>query len=180
MTTNDQIDHEGEVTRRNFLYIASGVVGTAGVVSAAWPLVDQLNPSADVLALSSVEVDMSTIPKGQTVTILWRGKPIFIRHRTAKEIARGISEDNDPMRDPAKDKDRAQKEEWLVMIGICTHLGCVPLDNTGFQTGEYGGWYCPCHGSQYDIAGRIRKGPAPRNLDLPPYTYLSDTTIKIG
>ncbi|PCI47636.1 MAG: ubiquinol-cytochrome c reductase iron-sulfur subunit [Alphaproteobacteria bacterium] len=176
MTTNDQVEHDEEVTRRNFLYVASGVVGAVGVTSAAWPLVDQMNPSADVLALASVEVDMSTIPEGQTVKILWRGKPIFIRHRTAKEIARGVAEDNDPMKDPVMDKDRAQKPEWLVMIGVCTHLGCVPLD----QRGDFGGWFCPCHGSHYDIAGRIRKGPAPRNLDLPKYVYLNDTTVKIG
>ncbi|NOZ65556.1 MAG: ubiquinol-cytochrome c reductase iron-sulfur subunit [Alphaproteobacteria bacterium] len=180
MTTNDQIEHEEEVTRRNFLYVATGVVGAVGVASVAWPLVDQMNPSADVLAMASVEVDISPIPVGQTISILWRGKPVFIRHRTEKEIARGVSENNDPMIDPADDQDRAQKPEWLIMIGICTHLGCVPLDNTEFQSGDYGGWYCPCHGSEYDIAGRIRKGPAPRNLDLPKYKYLSDTTVKIG
>ncbi|VAV88106.1 Ubiquinol-cytochrome C reductase iron-sulfur subunit [hydrothermal vent metagenome] len=180
MTTNDPIEQDGEVTRRNFLYVATGVVGTVGVASVAWPLVDQMNPSADVLAMASVEVDISPIPVGQTVSILWRGKPVFIRHRTEKEIARAISENNDPMIDPADDKDRAQNPEWLIMIGICTHLGCVPLDNTEFQSGDYGGWYCPCHGSEYDIAGRIRKGPAPRNLDLPKYKYLSDTLVKIG
>lgn len=180
MTTHDQIEQDGEVTRRNFLYVATGVVGTVGVVSVAWPLVDQMNPSADVLAMASVEVDISPIPVGQTISILWRGKPVFIRHRTEKEIARAISENNDSMIDPADDKDRAQNPEWLIMIGICTHLGCVPLDNTEFQSGDYGGWYCPCHGSEYDIAGRIRKGPAPRNLDLPQYVYLNDTTVKIG
>ncbi len=180
MTTNDQVEHEDEVSRRNFLYVASGVVGTVGIASTVWPLVDQMNPSADVLALASVEVDMSTIPEGQTISVLWRGKPVFIRHRTAAEIARGIADNNAPMIDPADDQDRAQKPEWLIMIGICTHLGCVPLDNTEFQNGEHGGWYCPCHGSDYDIAGRIRKGPAPRNLDLPEYVYLNDTTVKIG
>jgi len=180
MTTNDQVEHDDEVTRRNFLYVASGAVGAAGVVSAAWPLVDQLNPSADVLALSSVEVDLSTIPQGNTVTILWRGIPVFIRHRTKEEIARAVAENTDPMKDPEDDQIRVEKPQWLVMIGICTHLGCVPLDNTRFQTGEYGGWYCPCHGSEYDISGRIRKGPAPRNLDVPEYAFLNDTTVKIG
>lgn len=180
MTTNENIEHEEGVTRRNFLYVASGVMGAAGTAAVIWPLVDQMNPSADVLALASVEVDISSIPEGQTIKVLWRGKPVFIRHRTAVEIARGISENNDPMIDPADDQDRAEKPEWLIMIGICTHLGCVPLDNTEFQSGDYGGWYCPCHGSEYDIAGRIRKGPAPRNLDLPKYVYLNDTTVKIG
>ncbi len=180
MTTKDQVEHEEEVTRRDFLYVATGAVGAVGAASVVWPLVDQMNPSADVLALASVEVDLSTIPEGQTVKILWRGKPIFIRHRTAKEIARGIAGNNDPMVDPANDQDRAVKPQWLIMVGICTHLGCVPLENTEFQLGEHGGWYCPCHGSDYDIAGRIRKGPAPRNLDLPEYTYLTDTTVKIG
>ncbi len=180
MTTNKQIEQNGEVTRRNFLYIATGTVGAVGVTSVAWPLVDQMNPSADVLAMATVEVDMSHIRVGQTIRILWRSKPIFIRHRTAEEIARGISENNDPMIDPADDQDRAQKPEWLIMIGICTHLGCVPLNNTEFQRGDYGGWYCSCHGSEYDIAGRIRKGPAPRNLELPKYVYLNDTTVRIG
>ncbi len=177
MTTNDQVEHEDEVTRRNFLYVASGAVGAVGVTAAVWPLIDQMNPSADVLALASVEVDMSTIPEGQTISVLWRGKPIFIRHRTAEEIARGIADNTAAdLIDPEDDQDRAEKPEWLIMIGICTHLGCVPLD----QRGDYGGWFCPCHGSHYDISGRIRKGPAPRNLDLPKYTYLSDTTVKIG
>jgi len=176
MTTNEQIEHDGEVTRRNFLYVASGAVGAVGVASAAWPLVDQMNPSADVLALASVEVDLSVIPEGQTVKILWRGKPIFIRHRTADEIARAVADNGADLKDPQDDQARAEKPEWLIMIGVCTHLGCVPLD----QRGDFGGWFCPCHGSHYDISGRIRKGPAPRNLDVPQYAYLDDTTVKIG
>ncbi len=176
MTTNDQVEHGEDVTRRNFLYVASGAVGAVGVASAAWPLVDQMNPSADVLALSSVEVDLSTIPEAQTVKILWRGKPIFIRHRTADEIARAVADDDADLRDPQDDENRAEKPEWLIMIGVCTHLGCVPLD----QRGDFGGWFCPCHGSHYDISGRIRKGPAPRNLEVPKYVYLNDTTVKIG
>ncbi|MBL4801654.1 MAG: ubiquinol-cytochrome c reductase iron-sulfur subunit [Emcibacter sp.] len=176
MTTNDRIEHEEEVTRRNFLYVATGVVGAVGVASAAWPLVDQMNPSADVLALSSVEVDLSAIPKGQTVKILWRGKPVFIRHRTADEITRAVSENTADLKDPENDELRAERPEWLIMIGVCTHLGCVPLD----QRGDFGGWFCPCHGSHYDISGRIRKGPAPRNLEVPKYAFLNDTTVKIG
>ncbi|NOZ41948.1 MAG: ubiquinol-cytochrome c reductase iron-sulfur subunit [Alphaproteobacteria bacterium] len=182
MTTNDLINHKGEVTRRNFLYITTSVVGVAGVAAAAWPVIDQLNPSDDVLALSSIEVDMSPIPLGHTITVLWRGKPIFIRHRTPEEIAKSVADNTAPMIDPAPDSTRAQKAEWLVQIGICTHLGCVPPDyHGGVPTEvEYNGWLCPCHGSYYDTAGRIRFGPAPRNLDLAPYKYLSDAVVKIG
>ena len=176
MTTNDQAEHDGEVTRRNFLYVATGVVGAVGMTSAVWPLVDQMNPSADVLALASVEVDLSSIPEGQTVKILWRGKPVFIRHRTADEITRAIADNTADLKDPQDDQLRAERPEWLIMVGVCTHLGCVPLD----QRGDFGGWFCPCHGSHYDISGRIRKGPAPRNLDVPKYTFLNDTTVNIG
>ena len=176
MTTKDQIEHDEDLTRRNFLYVASGAVGAVGVASAAWPLVDQMNPSADVLALASVEVDLSTIPEGQTVKILWRGKPIFIRHRTADEIERAAADDAADLKDPQNDNLRAERPEWLIMVGVCTHLGCVPLD----QRGDFNGWFCPCHGSHYDISGRIRKGPAPRNLEVPKYAYLNDTTVKIG
>ena len=176
MTTNGQAEHDGEVTRRNFLYVATGVVGAVGVTSAVWPLVDQMNPSADVLALASVEVDLSSIPEGQTVKILWRGKPVFIRHRTAEEITRAIADNTSDLKDPEDDQLRAERPEWLIMVGVCTHLGCVPLD----QRGDFGGWFCPCHGSHYDISGRIRKGPAPRNLEVPKYTFLNDTTVSIG
>ena len=175
MTTNDKIEHD-DVTRRNFLYVATGVVSAVGITSAAWPLVDQMNPSADVLALSSVEVDLSSIAEGQTVKILWRGKPVFIRHRTADEIAEAVSDNTADLKDPQNDELRAERPEWLIMVGVCTHLGCVPLD----QRGDFGGWFCPCHGSHYDISGRIRKGPAPRNLEVPKYAFLNDTTVKIG
>lgn len=176
MTTNDQVEQDGEVTRRNFLYVASGVVGTVGMTAAAWPLVDQMNPSADVLALASVEVDLSSISEGQTVKILWRGKPVFIRHRTADEIAKAVADNTSDLKDPEDDELRAERPEWLIMVGVCTHLGCVPLD----QRGDFNGWFCPCHGSHYDISGRIRKGPAPRNLEVPKYTFLNDTTVSIG
>lgn len=176
MTTNDHSEHDEDVTRRNFLYVSAGAVGAVGVASAAWPLVDQMNPSADVLALASVEVDLSTIPEGQTVKILWRGKPVFIRHRTASEISQAVADNTSDLIDPQDDQLRAEKPQWLIMVGVCTHLGCVPLD----QRGEFGGWFCPCHGSHYDISGRIRKGPAPRNMEVPKYAFLNDTTVKIG
>ena len=142
MTTNDQTEHDGEVTRRNFLYVATGAFGAVGAATATWPFVANMNPSADVLALSSVEVDLSSIPEGQTIKILWRGKPVFIRHRTAEEIERAVAENTADLKDPEDDQLRAEKPEWLIMVGVCTHLGCVPLD----QRGDFGGWFCPCHG----------------------------------
>ena len=140
-----------------------------------------MNPDASQKALASIEVDISPVEVGQSITVLWRGKPVFIRHRTKAEIDASIKDDGQSMRDPQKDSERAQKAEWLIMIGICTHLGCVPNgQKSGDVKGDYNGWFCPCHGSHYDTSGRIRKGPAPRNLDLPDYKYLSDTKVKIG
>lgn len=165
-------------TRRDFIHIAAGTGAIGAVAGLAWPLIDQMNPSADTLALSSIEVDYSKVPPGQQVVVKWRGKPLFIRHRTAMEIAAAIADDNAPMRDPATDASRhkAGRPEWLVLIGICTHLGCVPT----FGGGDYAGWFCPCHGSHYDTAGRIRKGPAPLNLVLPEYAFLSDALVRVG
>lgn len=165
-----------EPTRRDFIVVAAGAFGAVGAAAALWPFIDQMNPSADVLALSSTEVDLSQIAAGQSVTILWRGKPVFVRHRTEAEIEQARKDDNADLPDPQKDEARVQKPEWLVMMGVCTHLGCVPLG----QQGDYGGWFCPCHGSHYDTSGRIRKGPAPANLPIPEYTFLNDTRIKIG
>ncbi|HLT76071.1 MAG TPA: ubiquinol-cytochrome c reductase iron-sulfur subunit [Ferrovibrio sp.] len=165
-----------EPTRRDFIVIAAGAFGAVGAAAAVWPFIDQMNPSADVLALSSTEVDLSQIAPGQSVTILWRGKPVFVRHRTEAEIKQAQEDDAAALPDPQKDADRVQKPEWLVMMGVCTHLGCVPLG----QKGEFGGWFCPCHGSHYDTSGRIRKGPAPSNLPVPEYTFLNDTRIRIG
>ena len=177
-----------EPTRRDFLYIATGAVGAVGAAFFAWPLIDQMNPSASVLALSSIEVDLTPIEVGQQMKVMWRGKPVFIRRRTPKEIAEARAVPltdlpdqkarnfNLPDDAPATDADRASKPEWLILIGICTHLGCIPLNNQG----EFGGYLCPCHGSQYDTAGRIRKGPAPENLAVPPYAFLNPTRIKIG
>ena len=140
-----------------------------------------MNPSADVLALSSVEVDLEPIAEGAAVTIKWRGKPVFIRHRTAEEISEADAVPLSDLRDPQTDAERATKPEWLVIVGVCTHLGCVPLGNKpGEPKGDYNGWFCPCHGSHYDTAGRIRKGPAPLNLPVPEYAYLTDTSVRIG
>jgi ubiquinol-cytochrome c reductase iron-sulfur subunit len=140
-----------------------------------------MNPSADVLALSSTEVDISSIEEGQSITVVWRGKPVFVRRRTAEEITTATTDDSADLIEPQKDADRVQKPEWLIMVGICTHLGCIPLGNkSGEVKGDFNGWFCPCHGSHYDTSGRIRKGPAPKNLVIPPYAFIDDTTLKIG
>ncbi|RDD61682.1 ubiquinol-cytochrome c reductase iron-sulfur subunit [Ferruginivarius sediminum] len=170
-----------DASRRDFLYLASGAMGAVGVAAVAWPLVDTLNPSADVLALASTEVDLSPIQEGMAITVTWRGKPVFVRHRTEAEIEQARSVEVDDLRDPQADADRVQEAPWLVVIGICTHLGCIPLGNKPSEPrGDWGGWFCPCHGSHYDTAGRIRKGPAPENLPVPQYQFVDDTTIKIG
>ncbi|MAN62389.1 MAG: ubiquinol-cytochrome c reductase iron-sulfur subunit [Parvibaculum sp.] len=170
-----------EPTRRDFLYVATGAFAAIGVAGAVWPLIDQMNPDASTLALSSIETDISDVEVGQSVTVKWRGKPVFIRHRTAKEIAEAEAVDVSTLRDPQTDEERVIKKEWLIQIGICTHLGCVPKgQKVGDDKGDYNGWFCPCHGSHYDSAGRIRKGPAPLNLILPEYTFLTDEKIKIG
>ena len=166
---------DGEM-RRDFLYLATGAVTAVGALAAVWPLIDQMNPSRDVLALASTEVDLSAIEEGQSITVVWRGKPVFIRYRTAEEIAGARAVDMADLKDPQADEDRVVKDPWLVMVGVCTHLGCVPLGDAG----DYDGWYCPCHGSHYDTSGRIRKGPAPNNLTVPTYEFLDDTNIRIG
>lgn len=171
---------DGE-TRRDFLLYASSAVGVVGAGLALWPFIHSMNPAADVLALASTEVDLSQIAEGQAITVMWRGKPVFVRHRTAQEIEAARAVDVDELRDPQTDEARVQKPEWLVMVGVCTHLGCIPLgQKPGDPKGDFGGWFCPCHGSHYDTAGRIRKGPAPLNLIVPEYTFLDDQTVKIG
>jgi ubiquinol-cytochrome c reductase iron-sulfur subunit len=156
-------------------------VAAIGVVSVAWPFIDQMNPSADTLALSTTEIDISHVEVGQAITVLWRGKPVFVRHRTPDEIKQAEAVDIKELRDPQTDAQRVQKPEWLVMVGVCTHLGCVPLgQKPSDPKGEWGGWFCPCHGSQYDTSGRIRKGPAPRNLEIPAYVFETDTLLLIG
>ncbi len=192
-TTIDEPD--GDVTRRDFIYIAATAFGAIGAAAAIWPLIDQMNPDASALSLASVDIDLAPIQKGQAVTVLWRGKPIFIRNRTADEVAKAraatVADLKDPNAEvmgapsslPATDENRTKpgKENWLVMIGICTHLGCIPKGQSpGDEKGPFGGWFCPCHGSVYDTSGRIRQGPAPRNLEIPPYQFTGDTKIKIG
>jgi len=170
-----------DASRRDFLYLATLGVGAAGAAAFAWPIIDSMNPAADVLALSSVEVSLSPIEEGQSITIKWRGRPVFIRRRTAEEIQQAQAVTISDLPDPQEDKDRVQKSEWLIMVGVCTHLGCIPLgQKTGDPKGEFGGWFCPCHGSHYDTSGRIRKGPAPKNLEVPNYTFLSDSTVRVG
>ena len=172
---------EHDESRRDFLVMAAIGMGAVGASSFVWPLIDQMNPSADVLALASTEVDLSKIEVGQNITIKWRGKPVFVRRRTDEEIKIAEAVTADQLPDPQTDADRVKKSEWLVLLGVCTHLGCVPLGQKPSEAkGEFGGWFCPCHGSHYDTSGRIRKGPAPRNLEVPPYKFLNDTSIKIG
>lgn len=184
-------ENMGEPTRRDFLYLTTGMAAAVGAVSVAWPFIDQMRPDASTLALASIEVDVSALEPGMSLTVKWRGKPVFIRNRTDKEVEEAASVPMDQLKDPvarnanlpadapATGVDRSAgdgKQNWIVMIGSCTHLGCVPLG----QAGEYNGWFCPCHGSVYDTAGRIRKGPAPENLHMPVFSFVKDTVIKIG
>jgi ubiquinol-cytochrome c reductase iron-sulfur subunit len=172
-----------EANRRDFLYLATGAVGAIGVASVAWPFVAQLGPDAGAKAAGApIDVDLSQVPEGQSITLKWRGAPIFVRHRSAKEIADAAADDTKSLPDPAKDADRIGKldgktqEKWLIVQGSCTHLGCIPVKNSG----DYNGWYCPCHGSHYDTSGRIRKGPAPKNLVVPVYSFVNATTVRIS
>ena len=177
-------DHSPDPSRRDFIHIAAIAAAAGGVAAIAWPFIDQMNPSTDTLALSSIEYDVAKVPLGQQVTVLYRKQPLFVRHRTPKEIAEAQAVDISTLRDPATDASRVKpgKSEWLILIGVCTHLGCTPLFNQGDygQSGGVHGWFCPCHGSIYDTSGRIRKGPAPKNLAVPDYAFLSDTKIKVG
>ena len=177
-----------EPTRRDFIYIATGAAGAVGLAFAAWPLIDQMNPTGAVLAMSSIEIDLSPIKPGQQVVFTWRSHPLFVRRRTPKEIsdARAVPVSalidplarnaNLPENAPATDQNRETRSEWMILIGVCTHLGCTP---TAFE-GNFGGWLCHCHGSQYDVAGRVRRGPAPQNLAVPPYAFMTDTRVKVG
>jgi ubiquinol-cytochrome c reductase iron-sulfur subunit len=168
-------------TRRDFLLYATSALGVAGTGIALWPFVHSMNPAADTLALSTTDVDLSSIQAGQSVTVVWQGKPVFVRHRTAEEISAAVKDDGADMREPQKDATRVKKAEWLILVGVCTHLGCVPLGQKAADPkGDFGGWFCPCHGSHYDTSGRIRKGPAPLNLPVPPYAFTGDTAIRIG
>jgi ubiquinol-cytochrome c reductase iron-sulfur subunit len=175
--------HGHDAGKRDFLKLVTAAGAAIGVGAIAWPLIDSMNPSADVLALSSVEVDLSPIAEGMGITVVWRGKPIFVRHRTPQEIKQAedvqMSQLIDPQADAARVK--AGHTQWIVLVGICTHLGCIPLGNKPTDPrGDWGGWFCPCHGSQYDTSGRVRHGPAPANLAVPGYAFMSDTRVKIG
>ena len=170
------MEEDKKTNRRDFIFTASYALGAVGVGAAVWPLIDQMNPDASVKALASTEVDVSGVERGQSITVLWRGKPVFIRRRTSEEIAKAKNVKLEDLPHPETDEERAKNPEWLVMLGVCTHLGCVPLGDKG----EYGGWFCPCHGSHYDTSGRIRKGPAPTNMEVPKYEFVNSNTIKIG
>lgn len=170
-------------TRRDFMMLTAAGLAAVGGAAAAWPFIDSMNPAADVLALSSIEVDLSPIKEGQTIKVKWRGVPVFIRHRTKEDIEEARKVSVSELRDPQKDEERVLKghEQWLIMVGVCTHLGCIPLGGSGDYGGtDGGGWFCPCHGSHYDTAGRVRKGPAPLNLAVPKYAFISDNRVKIG
>ena len=170
------MEEDKKTNRRDFIFTASYALGAVGVGAVVWPLIDQMNPDASVKALASTEVDVSGVEKGQSITVLWRGKPVFIRRRTEEEIVKAKDVKLEDLPHPETDEERAKNPEWLVMLGVCTHLGCVPLGDKG----EYGGWFCPCHGSHYDTSGRIRKGPAPTNMEVPKYEFVNANTIKIG
>ncbi len=161
--------------------LLAGAFGALGAAIAAFPLVNSLNPAKDTLAMASIEVDIADIPPGAAKTVMWRGKPVFIRHRTPEQIEAAKNVNTQSLIDKQTDEQRVKKPEWLVTVGVCTHLGCVPMGQKESDSkGDFGGWFCPCHGSHYDTSGRIRKGPAPKNLTVPPYEFLSDTKIKIG
>jgi len=163
-------------TKRDFLVVATWAATAVGTAAAVWPMIDSMNPSADVLALSVTEADIASVAEGQAITVVWQAKPVFIRHRTAAEVSAAAAVNVADLRDPQTDAERTQRPEWLVVIGICTHLGCIPI---GYK-GDFDGWFCPCHGSHYDTSGRVRRGPAPRNLDVPPYAFLTDTIVRVG
>lgn len=189
--THDEHGHsaEGEPTRRDFIYIATGAAATVGAGAFAWPLVSQMSAAADTRAAGSIEIDLSKVSEGQQIKVLWRGKPVFVRYRTQKEIEEADAVDISSLRDPQTDDDRFVpgldgkiNKHMLVMVGVCTHFGCIPVgeqDNPDPQ-GKFGGWYCPCHGSMYDTSGRIRQGPAPKNMVIPDYKYISETVVKVG
>lgn len=179
--TDHASGHDDHGSRRDFLYLAAGAFAGVGGLTALWPFIHSMNPSADVLALSTTEVDLAPIEVGQSVTVKWQGKPVFVRRRTETEITEAEDTPLSDLRDPQTDEQRVEQPQWLVVVGVCTHLGCIPLgQKPGEPRGEWGGWFCPCHGSHYDTSGRIRKGPAPDNLLVPPYAFLDDTSIRIG
>jgi ubiquinol-cytochrome c reductase iron-sulfur subunit len=172
--------HSGE-SRRDFLILTAGALGAVAVAATVWPFIETMNPARDTLAAASTEVDLAPVAVGQRLTIAWRGKPVFIDHRTPAEIKAAREVDLTQLRDPQADSERVKQAEWLIVVGVCTHLGCIPLgQKTGDDRGPYGGWFCPCHGSIYDTSGRIRQGPAPLNLAVPPYQFTGKSAVKIG
>jgi ubiquinol-cytochrome c reductase iron-sulfur subunit len=174
-------NHGTGETRRDFLVLVTAAFGAVGVGAAVIPFIQSMAPAADTLALSTTEVDLTPVAVGQSITVKWQGGPVFIRHRTPKEIEEANAVDVKELRDPQTDASRVKKPEWLIVKGNCTHLGCIPLGQKPTDPrGEFDGWFCPCHGSQYDTSGRIRKGPAPKNLFVPPYVFLTDKSVKIG
>lgn len=182
MSAHTQTEHEKEgETRRDFMALLAGAFGAVGAAIAAFPLINSLNPAKDTLALATIEVDIADIPAGSSKTVMWRGKPVFIRHRTAEQIDAARKVNPQSLIDKQTDEERVKKPEWLITVGVCTHLGCVPQGQKESDNhGDFGGWFCPCHGSHYDTSGRIRKGPAPKNLDVPPYEFIGETKVKIG
>ena len=180
--TSIELKSTAAANRRDFLFIATAVTAAAGGVVAVWPLIDNMNPSANVRALAKTEVDLQPIETGQRVTVMWRGSPLFIVRRSAEQIAAAKADDNNKdLIDPATDASRVKREEWLIVIGVCTHLGCIPQgQKVGDLRGDWGGWFCSCHGSVYDIAGRVRRGPAPENLWLPPYEFTEKGGVVVG
>lgn len=181
-STIHNLQVEAEPGRRDFVYVATAAVGTVGAGLTIWPFIANLNPSADVLCFSTVEVDLAPIELDQRITIKWRGSPVFISHRTPAEVEAMRADDESPgLLDPEKDEERVQRPEWLIIVGVCTHLGCIPLGQRPDEPhGDFGGWFCPCRGSVYDASGRVRRRPAPRNLEVPPYKFLTDTRVLIG
>jgi len=173
-----KIDSQQEPTRRDFIVLAATALSGVGAATVAWPFISSMNPSADVLALSSVEIDITPVQPGQSIKVMWRGMPVFVRRRTPQEIQQVRSVAMSDLIDPQEDQARVKQghDEWLVVVGVCTHLGCIPIANQG----NYDGWFCPCHGSQYDASGRVRHGPAPLNLKVPDYTFETPTKIKVG
>lgn len=181
MAETSQGEKPQDESKRDFLYLSTAALAVVGAGYAIWPVINSMNPAADTLALATIDVDISAVEVGQAITVTWRGKPVFIRHRTEEEIAAAQAADMDDLPDPQSDEERTIVPQWLVMVGICTHLGCVPLgQQEGDEKGDYAGWFCPCHGSHYDTAGRIRRGPAPSNLEVPEYVFLDDANIRLG
>lgn len=173
--------HAPDQSKRDFLTLTTTAVCAVGAATCALPLVNSMNPAADTMAMASVEVDISKLTPGQAMKVMWQGKPVFIRYRTPEEIAQTRDVAAEELIDPETDQVRVKKDDYIVVIGVCTHLGCVPVGQQATDVrGDYGGWFCPCHGSHYDVSGRIRKGPAPKNLTVPPYEFVSNTTIRIG